>query len=253
MIKNKGFEIWLIIILGVFSLILFGVYLAVNLFGSKNEYLLFLKPYTILECKKWNCENVSDKLSNYNNKDYKVYFDGEEKGLYNVFYNNKNDKFYVFDKLNNNIYKNERFLIYSGKANIVQRKLEYLDIEEDEYRDLMGIISEPFKMEDVTKSNYDFDGDGKTESIFVINGSGDKLFNALIYKDKNLKLLNKKEGDVYQVGFSYISNLLDIFDDNDIEFVYTTAFYDEIGTCNVLYRLEGKEFVKVNDCEIVKG
>jgi len=74
--KNRTFEVGIVILLIVVSLILFGIYLLVDLINANNTYTMFLKPYTILQCTKWDCKNVSDKLLEYNNKSYNIFFDG---------------------------------------------------------------------------------------------------------------------------------------------------------------------------------
>ena len=49
-----------------------------------------------------------------------------------------------------------------------------------------------------------------------------------------------------------INNVIDIFNDNKIEFILTKEYYDQVGHCNILYRLKNNKFIPVNECEIVK-
>lgn len=253
--KDKVFEFGVVVAVVVIFLILFGVCLLIDIFNSKNEYTLILKPYTILKCEKWECENVSDKLSDYNNKDYKVYLNGKNMGVNSFYYNDVKEKYYIFDKSDNNIYNDERSLIFSGGASINQKPYEFEDINDEEYSSLREEIDRTFLKENVTKVIYDFNSDGINEILFTINNSESGIpFNALIYYDNkkyNLIDMNEDE-DSYKVGFSYISNLLDIFDDGNVEFIYTKSYFDNIGSCSQIYRLKGKKFVSVNDCEIVK-
>lgn len=255
-IKDKKFEITIVILIVVFSIILFGLYLIIDIINSNKTYTLFLKPYTVLNCTKWDCDNVSDKLIEYNNKPYKIYFDGKSIGSYDLYYNERNRKYYVFNKNNDNIYNNEKLFAYTGKASIIQKNYEISEVSNDEISKLSEVSELRISRDNISKISMDFDNDGSLENLYVINNLSEdpSLFSVLIYNDKKkYYILDKRVSkEIEQVGFTYISNIVDIFEDGKLEFIYTTSFYDEIGMCNVLYRLKGKKFVAVNECEIVK-
>lgn len=255
-IKDKKFEITIVFTIVVFSIILFGLYLIIDTINSKKTYTLFLKPYTILECTKWDCENVSSKLIEYNNKQYKLFLNGKSIGTYDLYYNDRSKKYYIFNNNNDNIYNNEKLFAYMGKVSINQKNYETSDITIEELIKLSSVADLTIDKDNVNKISLDFDNDGTLEDIYLVNSNSkdEALFSVLIYKDKNkYSILDKRVSkEIDQVGFTYISNVIDIFEDGKLEFIYTTAYFDEIGMCNVLYRLKGNRFVAVNECEIVK-
>lgn len=255
-LKDKKFEITIIVGIAVFSIILFGIYLIIDTINSNKTYTIFLKPYTILNCTKWDCENISDKLIEYNNKPYKIYLDGKSIGTYDLYYNDRNKKYYVFNKNNDNIYNDEKLFAYTGKANISQKSYETNTLTNDEVSKLSEVVELRIDKDNINKVSMDFDNDGDLEDLYTINNDSEdaSLFSVLVYKDKKkYTILDKRVSkEIEQVGFIYISNVIDIFEDGKLEFIYTTSYYDEIGMCNVLYRLKGKKFVAVNECEIVR-
>ncbi len=209
--KDFTFEIGLVFVILVFSLLLFGIYLIIDLFKSERKYTLFLMPYTILECEKWECDNVSDKLNEYNNKEYNVFFDGNKAGVFDVYYNNIDDDFYVFNNANENIFKDQVMFAYKGKANVSQIGFEKIDVSEEEMYDLRDIKDLKdlfFSRENISKVIMDFDGDSSLESLYVISSddNSQEAFSVLIYKDKNeFYVIDKKVSDYSsKVGFSYI-------------------------------------------------
>lgn len=253
--KNK-FEIVIIIGMLVFSGILFGLYLVYEVYLKYNSYSMILNPYTILECKLWKCKNVSDKLNDYNDKDYVVYIDGENKGINSVFYDKDFKKFYVFDKSYNNLYNTGKILILDDDRNVKQLKFNEEEVTAEELNELNSLSGFQLEFDDVVKVSYDFDSDGKMESLFTVNKRAieEKSLSMLVYYDgKKYNVLDKEENaDITEVSEGYVSNVINIFDDNKIEFIYTKEFFSNIGTCSVIYKLKGKKFVSVNDCEIVE-
>ncbi len=259
--KNRTFEVGIVILLIVVSLILFGIYLIVDLINANNTYTMFLKPYTILQCTKWDCKNVSDKLLEYNNKSYNIFFDGRKIGMFDLYYESREGKYYVFDTASNNMYDGERLFAYSGKATLVQKDYQInTDIDDEEINDLDELIDNDLSDSYISKIELDFDNDGKLESLYQINkdsnldDDSEERYSILIYKDNKYKIITSSgTGWDKASGFSYVSNILDIFDDGKLEFIHTTSFYDNLGACNVIYRLKGKEFVAINECELVES
>ena len=259
MIKKNKFEIGIIVCLLLFSLILYGISLISDVVNSNNSYLLFLKPYTVLSCTKWKCENKSDSLFGYNNKPYYIYLNGKYVGVNDLYYNSDNEKYYVFDKNDDNILKeDDRLFAYDGKARIVQKHFDYFDVSEKEVSKLRDFTMFDFDIENVVKVSMDFDDDGKKENIYTVSSNdeeGNSFFSLVLYEDDNkLNLLNRDVStDNTNVGYSYVSNVIDVFDDGKLEFIDTRTYFDNIGSCNVIYRLKGKKFVSVNECEIVRS
>ncbi len=259
--KISEFEIGVIVFMIMISLMFFGIYLIVEVYYSNRSYVLFLKPYTILDCRSYECKNVTDKLDDYNNKDYGIYVGGEDLGVNKLFYNTQNEKFYVFDKINDNLYKEryDNLLGYSG--NVVQVKYEEnKEISDSEIDELSKEMGFSVKVEYVSKISLDFDNDTDKESIYLLNHYGtdgeisnEDYYSALVYRDNNKYYVVSKNVSSNFIDIPYVSifNILDIFDDKKLEFVLTNTYYDNIGYCSQLYRLKGRKFVSVNECEIV--
>lgn len=132
--KNKKFEIFIIFSLIFFSVILFAIYLIYNLYLETKSYTLILKPYGVLECKKWKCKEVFNDFNKYNNKEYNIFIDGEYKGINLLFYNSLNKRFTVFDKQNNNLYKTGNLFAYAGKAKITGVNYKEEDLSDSEIK-----------------------------------------------------------------------------------------------------------------------
>lgn len=255
--KNKRFEIFIIVFLVVFALIIFGIYLIFNKINESNEYVLIIKPYSVLSCKKFNCENVSSNKEEYNSKQYETYINNTYSGSNEIYYNSSNQEFYV-NSASKNIFDNSSSLLgISGKTKISVIKAEYETVNSEELDVLSNNIN-------INLMNYnlfyprkvlmDFDGDEKLESLYIINSNedNDEYISALIYKnDEQYYLLdysktdNKIDKEFYNVYY-----FLDIFKDNKIEFLFTKVYYDNIGSCLVLYRIKDNRFVGANECVI---
>ena len=256
--KDWSFEFIMIFVIMMVSIILFGIYLIVDLIVGEKEYLLVLNPLYILNCEKWECNNVTNKLDVLNNKKFNIYFDNNNMGVNTLYFNNVRKKFYIFDDKDNNILNDERFFAYSG-AKIVGKYFNEDSISKSEYNKLKKEVDLDYSLDDIKKISFDFDNDEENEKLFTINYPtnseyyGISLFNALVYEnDGKYYVLDKRVTEKNDAGYVYVSNVLDIFDDGKVEFIYTTEYFDNIGYCSIIYRLKGKKFVKVNDCEVVK-
>ena len=99
----------------------------------------------------------------------------------------------------------------------------------------------------------DFDADSNIEEVYsVIGGAFNYYFSYLVYnnEDKYYILYRSEENDITKFSAGTIDNVLDIFNDGKKEFIYHISYYDEIGECNVLYRIKGNKFVNVNECSV---
>ncbi len=255
--KNNKFEIGIIISLIILTIILFGIYLIIEIINKKNSYTLFMYPYQILECTKWKCEDNSKNISKYNSNTYKTYIEGEYKGENKVLYNDKTSKMYVFDNKNNNIFKDKTFLLaYNGYPSITQLNTTLRDLEDYDIVNKLSEISDiKLKKNQIKYINYDFDNDGKNEYLYIGNSGfiESPFFNLIVYRNDNkYYLIESKKVKTY-IDNSYIifNNLIDIFEDGKIEFTVTKQYYDQKGYCNIIYRLKGKKFVPINECEII--
>lgn len=256
--KNKNFEILVIIGLVILTLLLIGIYKIIEINKKRNIYTMIFSPYSILECSKWECLDKSNDLNLYNNKNYNIFINGKYYGKQKLFYNDRNSKFYVFDEENKNIYNSDDNLFtYDGSISIIQYNYTINDLKDyNVLNELINTTDLEINLNQVKYVSYDFDNDNNNENLYLINSgfSEAPYFNALVYNNNgNYKLIVKEEvEDSLKNSTLNFTNLIDIYDDNKLEFIISKIYYDQIGTCNQLYRLKGNKYIPLNECEIVK-
>ncbi len=256
--KNKSFEYIVIVFMILFSIILFGIYLIIEIYNKNNSYTLFLKPFDIIECTKWKCESKKEELSKYNNKKFKIYLDGNYAGENDLYYNTRNEKFYVFNDNDDNIYNDEVLLASTGRVNITQRPLNKNNITLDELSLISSSSKLDLKLSDISlneKIEIDFDKDNDTEKLIALNSFIDEEnqnISILAYIDgKKVTILDKRVNDnIQDTTVVNIANVIDIYEDDKLEFIYNVSFFDNLGNCNIIYRLKGKKFVPINECKL---
>ncbi len=250
--KNNKFEVAVIFIVIIFSIIMYGLYLVVNEYYKKYTFTLITSPLTILECKKWECTDKTSEVSNYNNKEYYTNVDGKDIEKNTMYYDLFQKKFYIFDYKDNSVKYDNSFYMYDG--NISGVVFDKSEVSITELENIKSKLKLNFSLNQVTYSEkvmMDFDGDNNIEEVYsVIGGLDNYYFGYLVYnkEEKYYILYKSEESDITKFSAGTISNVLDIFSDNKLEFVYHVSYYDEIGECNILYRLKGKKFVNVNEC-----
>lgn len=246
--KNNKFEITIIFIVIIFSIIMYLMYLLINEYNKKYEFTIITNPLTILNCKKWDCTNETIDL--YNNSKLYTNIDGIDTGLNTLYYNESNKRFYIFDNSNNSL-KYTNFYMYNG--NIKGIPLTKEEISSSELNELSNTLNI-----DTTNTTYtekislDFDNDEKLEYLYNIIGNNNTYYSYLIYKDNNkYKFIHKSiEEDITKFNAGTIDNILDIFNDKKYEFIFHISYYDEIGDCAVIYRLKRNKFVNINECSL---
>ena len=250
--KNKKFEYFIMIGILVFSLIVLGIYLIFSSIKKNGIYSIFVNK-SYIECYRWKCEN-KDFIGNYEGE-YKVYIGGNNYGVNKVKYNLGNNKLYIFDSLNNSIYKDlsKKVFIYNGKVSIKQYNF---NLNSDVDNEIINLIEDNI---DFTISNYkyayeidiDFDNDGKFEKLVAVTNS-ETAFSVLAYiNDSKVQIIESYNNEDYtEVPSLYIENIIDIYEDGKLEFILNKSFYDNIGECSMLYRLKKNKFKATNVCDL---
>ena len=250
--KNKKFEYFIIIGILVFSLIVLGIYLIFSSIKKNGIYSIFVNK-SYIECYRWKCKN-KDFIGNYEGE-YKVYIGGNNYGVNKVKYNLGNNKLYIFDSLNNSIYKDlsKKVFIYNGKTSIKQYNF---NLNSDVDNEIINLIEDNI---DFTISNYkyayeidiDFDNDGKFEKLVAVTNS-ETAFSVLAYiNDSKVQIIESYNNEDYtEVPSLYIENIIDIYEDGKLEFILNKSFYDNIGECSMLYRLKKNKFKALNVCDL---
>lgn len=252
--NDKKFEIMIMFCLIFFTLLIFGIYLIIELFNKKNTYTLIFSPYSVLECVKYKCTNKSNELSVYNNSKFDTLIDGEYKGKNKLYYNNS--KVYIFSPDNKNIFKNSKYaLMYETNSSLNQYLFEEKELNDNSVLKRLKEVTKLNELKYVKYVTYDFDGDNENEILYLINSgfTADIYYNAIVYKNNNK--YNLVETNTYEEMTDYkfisVTNIIDIFTDGKIEFIITNEHFDNLGYCNILYRLKGNKYVPTNECEIV--
>ncbi len=263
--KDRKFEIGVMIFIVTFTAVVIGGYLIYDIILSKQSYTLFLKPFKILDCKKWKCEDVSKDIDKYNNKKYNVVIDGEDVGVNSLYFNSANSKYYVFNDENQNLYSNGSLFGYTGKVSISPVKYDIEKISKDDFNNFKDKLNIDFNENyiiDEGKISLDFDDDGKLETLYYFYtgldvGTLDMYFEYVIFENNSKFYIiignSSLSTDVDNVGISSVTNVLDIFDDGKLEFVLSSRYGATGKTCDSIYRLKGKKFVQVNDCKAVEN
>lgn len=251
--KNKKFEINIIIGLLILSIILLGISLIYNKYRKENTYNIFLSYNNYIKCYKYTCEDDTFINDSY----YKVYIAGEYKGLNKVKYNTNNDKLYIFNSNSNNIYKDKskRIFIYTGDTNIKQIDFTTEEVTTNE----VNLISNSI---DYDISNYtfaykvvkDFDNDKENEKIIIITNEN-QAYILVVYidKDKVNIIENITDEETTNIPSIYVNNIIDIYNDGKFELILSKGYYDNIGSCKVIYRLKNNKYVSINECKLTNN
>lgn len=259
--KDRKFEIGVMVVIVTFSFLMLACYLIYDFMLDSKTYTLFLKPFKILECRKWNCEDVSNNLDKYNNKKYNVVVNGTNLGYNSLYYNKANSKFYVFNKNNENLYDDGNIFGYSGKAKISARDYRIDKLQSNDF----SYIKEKWNLDfnesyviDSGKISIDFDNDESLETLYYFYTGLDvseleMYYEYVLYEDGSkfytIKNNSSLDTDINNVGSSYVTNVLDIFDDGKLEFVLSSRYGMTGNSCDIIYRLKGRKYVPVNKCD----
>lgn len=251
--KNKKFEVSIIIGILVMSLILLGIYLVYSKYRKENSYNIFLSNNTGLKCFKYLCESVNFKNDNY----FKIYINGEYKGINKVKYNSANNKLYVFDSASNNIYKDKskRIFIYEGNTNISQIDFTTNDITNEDISLINKNIN--YDISDYTfayKVVKDFDSDNTNEEIIIVKNENKAYVVVAFIDGGNVSILiNIQNEDYMEVPSIYVKDIIDIYNDGKLELILSKGYYDNLGSCEVIYRLKNNKFVSINECNLINN
>ena len=254
--KDNKFEIHVIIIIIVFSLILLGLYYLYSTYAKRNTYILYLNKNTVLRCLSRKCTDVSSNIDEYNNKAFDTYIDGAYKGKNIIYYNSFNDKVYVFDNDNNSIYKDNTLSLLgiSGTVNVSPIPYEKEEITASELSDIKEVSNINFDINSSLskiKVSLDFDGDSIFETLYFVNNINleeENYFSLILYKDDKYRVIRKEESNNKFELYSYnIENIINVYDDNKIELILSKTDMND-NSCLSLYRLIGKKFKTRSNC-----
>ena len=253
--KDKKAAIFILIFL-IAGAIIFFLTIGVDLINS-NENIIIIGDsggFKKINNSRWVRINTRDELKSLssNVSKFNIYVDNSYFGKYKLFYD---DKWYLFKNGNTPVNYNGNMLALSGSIKYKIANFTTHDIEDKTY--VNRVLKENNISEDsiLTYSYYtdiDLNNDGVLERIYTISnkfpyediGSLSFSYIFMIKNDKIIYLYKNKEelDDVYSGCNPYISNLIDIDEDNKLEVIIGCSYYSVEGTKYNLYKFNGYMF-----------
>ena len=250
--RKKSTYIILIVILLLFFLIVFYFFGIDSIKKANENTTLIVGNRTIwtLENKKWKMVPV-EYFNNYSWKKFHVFFNQEEKGQYDLWYD---DDWYFFDNNKNSILLNGDLLAYQSNHQIDVYPFE---LEEDitnldlvySYLDENGIKTNDFTS--FYQIPFDFDNDGIFETFYVVSNAFpiDFLPNiifSLVFMEKNGIIYpiytDISKSEVFNGCKPYFYSFLDIDMDKQSEFILSCSAYSVSSTTDMLYKFNNGQF-----------
>lgn len=251
--KDKKVAIFILIFLIVGASIFF-LTIGIDLLNKSSENIIIIGNSGGFKKvnSRWVHINTKNELKSLGGNKFNVYVDNSYFGNYNLLYD---DKWYLFKNDDTPVNYNGNMLALSGSIKYKVANFTTHDIEDKTY--VNRVLRENNISEDsiLTYSYYtdiDLNNDGVLERIYTISNKfpyedvGNLSFS-YIFMLKNDKIIylykNKEEiDDVYSGCNPYISNLIDIDEDNKLEVIIGCSYYSVEGTKYNLYKFNDYMF-----------
>lgn len=251
--KDKKVAIFILIFL-IVGAIIFFLTIGIDLLNKSSENIIIIGNSGGFKKvnSRWVHINTKNELKSLSGNKFNVYVDNSYFGNYNLLYD---DKWYLFKNDDTPVNYNGNMLALSGSIKYKVANFTTHDIEDKTY--VNRVLRENNISEDsiLTYSYYtdiDLNNDGVLERIYTISNKfpyedvGNLSFS-YIFMLKNDKIIylykNKEEiDDVYSGCNPYISNLIDIDEDNKLEVIIGCSYYSVEGTKYNLYKFNDYMF-----------
>lgn len=251
--KDKKVAIFILIFL-IVGAIIFFLTIGVGLLNKSSENIIIIGNSGGFKKvnSRWVHINTKNELKSLSGNKFNVYVDNSYFGNYKLLYD---DKWYLFKNDDTPVNYNGNMLALSGSIKYKVANFTTHDIEDKTY--VNRVLRENNISEDsiLTYSYYtdiDLNNDGVLERIYTISNKfpyedvGNLSFS-YIFMLKNDKIIylykNKEEiDDVYSGCNPYISNLIDIDEDNKLEVIIGCSYYSVEGTKYNLYKFNDYMF-----------
>lgn len=261
--KSKKQILIVISILLIYFIIMFLLF-GWNRVVNKFQYLdIIISPDTYIQYRNGyfkDYKNTTEMLGN----GYSIFVDHQYQYDGNLQYSQ--NKWYAFDKNYQSLSLPENFFAYRGnmKVEVVSNFTveELTTIEEEEAYALLEKKQIHFERIALRKEKiiYDYDGDGKSEVLFIIQNSlPDKMYEeyfCIAYLKKGNKiqeLISDVSKDMYDIPLLMLSEIIDYNEDKKQELIFSKIYFDQIGTCHQILQLnEKKIYETIKKCEIIK-
>lgn len=248
--KTSFMIIIIIIVLSVMFFLTIGLDLMKN---DKMDNVVVVGNEAIFkkEGEKWRNVSFQD-IGKYNWKEYYTYIDHSYYGNYNLYYS---EKWYLFKGKNEAVNYEGDLLALRG--NIKYKVVDFTLHDIEDFTDSKRVLQENnLPIDSVLTSssfvNIDIDHDGVKEQIYMISNKfpiedvGDTYFSFIfMVKDNRIIYLYKKVEqleDSYSGCKPYISNMMDVDEDNQYEIIISCGYYSNNGISHGMYKFEGDKF-----------
>ena len=214
----------LLIALGIVAIAV-CIFIFINLEGkAKSEYIVVNDKVLGYVNKKWY--NVSNNSAIFDDYRFKLFNKNEDKGNFELRY--FRSSWYFFDKNRDSHKFQGSIFAYAGDRKLKLEKIEKKDFNtedlnkiNDALKDKEFSINSIDELSTFDKAQFDFNDDGKLETIYSINNINsneavDRYFTSVIYvADNTSKVLIYDDGDSERKYDLYIYSLDYIFNMDD--------------------------------------
>lgn len=256
----------IIIIISIMLIYLVVMVIIYGIDKVKNKFYhldLLIGPNTYLQYEngKWK-----DEIENKNQmlgKKYKIYQNSDY--LYSGVLQYTDNKWYAFDDNNKPLSLQQDFFAYKGNINIDVVQYHIMDMSENEILEAEqilkdnGILFKPSYVK-TSKITYDLNNDGKEESIYIISNTlgmeEQNLYFSLVYVkiNGNTNILVKHiSEDMYDVPSVNVKQILDYNKDKKYELIIEKIYFDQIGTCHEIFKIEKRAYESVKSCVLIES
>lgn len=209
---------------------------------SSHKVDLYISPNLSIEYYKGKY-----KKTNFNkNKIYNIYIDGILK--YTGKLELRDDSTYFNEnKLDNFLASNKKIKTLNFEKEDISLESAKEILNEFGFNDFLELTVS-------NKINIDYDNDGQVETIYYFsnvfaNEPQNQIFTIMYTIDNNKKkiLYNQTFNEDINGCVGYISDIIDINNDNKFELIYKCTYFDKIGTKLKIYNLKDNNYKLITE------
>lgn len=251
--KDKKIYITLIIIIFVFSVIMFALFGVKNIQSEKDYATIIVGNRTVwkYEKNKWSIIRNLSSIESLNWQQFKVFDNQNELGNYYLWHD---DRWYVFDENKSAINLEGDLFAYSSNYDLQIKHFstEKTDVDAYVYQVLQDHdLSTSTKFTVLSKALIDFDNDQNVEEFYLLSNAFPNDFNpeyifSFVFMVKNeqiYKIYDSIDKNRNMNGCKpYFTSFLDADHDGNNEFILSCGYYSDLGIVDMLYRFEDNQF-----------
>lgn len=250
--KSNKVIIVLIVLLIVFAFLFYWYIGKDRMIRRDYDLVMITESDATWNYHGYSWEQLYD-IKDYNWKKMDVFLDGQYKGKYYIWHD---DKWYIFDDNKEAINSTENFLAIQSNFEVKAKNFEMEDNKDDSIVGKIltdNDISNNVELTVNTKTTVDIDSDGVEENIYIvsntfpIDSSPDYTFS-LVFMEKDGKIYEIYQHtteSMYDGVRPFINAIIDTNNDGIYEIVLTTSEYSTQKIGNLLFEWQNNEFQKV--------